>query len=81
MVKRWDDSVASALSGAKPTFVGAKNPDGEQVALSYGLVKSMSTSSKFNTLLEMLRKGANFNQALMQVYGSNAQGLAAAWLR
>jgi mono/diheme cytochrome c family protein len=82
MVKRWDEAAMAAMGGAKPNFVTAKNLDGQDVALSYGLVKSMyGNSAKFNALIDAMRKGARFDQALMQTFGVNSEKLAQAWLR
>jgi len=82
LIKRWDEAAGAAVAGAKPTFVNAKSLDGQSVALGYGLVKSMAgTSGKFNGLMDLLKKGTPFNQAMMQVYGMNAEKLAQAWMR
>ncbi len=82
MIKHWDEAAGAALSGAKPSFVNARALDGQSVALGYGLVKSMAaTSTKYNALMDLLKKGTPFNQALMQVYGMNAEKLAQGWMR
>jgi mono/diheme cytochrome c family protein len=84
LVKQWDEGVSMAMGSTKnpASFLNAKELDGSGSALAYGLVRfMMQGGSRHQQLIDAMRKGASFDQALMRTYGSNAQGLAAAWAR
>lgn len=83
MVKTWEDAVAPAMSSASKIdqILQARDLDGAGSALSYHLVKFMSAkqnSIRFNQLIDNLKRGTPFNNALQQAYGMDAKKLAAA---
>ncbi|HWA99000.1 MAG TPA: c-type cytochrome domain-containing protein [Pirellulales bacterium] len=80
LVKHWDEQVGPAMAGAKWNFIEDKSVDGQAAALSYGLVKSMmANGAQFGTLMELLKKGMKFDNAVQQAYRVTPQKLAQAY--
>jgi mono/diheme cytochrome c family protein len=84
LVKVWDETgpAAAGSVGNVGQFLTAKELDSKGSAVAYVIGKGMlGRGSTHHNLLEALRKGARFNQAMMAVYGANPQAMAAAWLK
>ena len=83
-VKQWEDAIVPAMAssaGRIDQILAASDLDGAGSALSYGLVKFMNrqqNAARYTALLELLKKGTAFDNALRQSYGMDAKGLAAA---
>jgi mono/diheme cytochrome c family protein len=82
LAKKWAEAVPAVLAQSqKPDdfLTGQLNPESTAL-LNYSFADFlMSNPSKFNALVASLRKGAAFDQALVQVYGGTANQLALPW--
>ena len=84
LVEQWDEQLPSVLAKmSKPDdfMTGRLGPEDADLA-SYNFAQFLLTSSsRFNTLLESLREGADFDAALPQAYGAPAAALAMSWAK
>lgn len=84
LIKQWDEGVLAAVAegGKMDAFLNAKELDARGSSLAYGLVKFMSRAGgKHQQLIDAMRKGAPFDRALQQIYGTNAAGLLAVFAK
>jgi hypothetical protein len=80
--KTWADAVPAALAQSrKPDdFLTGQLPPESTALLNYSFAEFlMGNQSKFNALVSTLRKGAPFEQAVVQVYGGTPAQLAVPW--
>ena len=74
--------AAAGSVGNMGQFLMAKELDSKGSAVAYMIGKGMlGRGSTHHNLLEALRKGNGFNQAMQALYGANPQAMAAAWLK
>jgi hypothetical protein len=83
-IDKWDEELPRVLSEmtAPDDFLNKKlNPEDADIA-SFSYVKFlMSDASRFQKLLDGLRKGGDFNKVFSDTYGGGPSQIAAAWAR
>jgi hypothetical protein len=81
-LKSWQEAIPRVLaSSAKPDgFLTRSLAEEENEVLSMGFAKTlMSTSGKFNSLLNGLRQGDDFENAFRRAYGATPAQAAMIW--
>jgi hypothetical protein len=81
-LKAWQQAVPTVLaSGVKPDgFLTRSLGQEENEVLSYGFLKTlMSSSAKFNSLINSLRQGDEFESAFRRAYGAAPTQAAMVW--
>jgi hypothetical protein len=81
-LKSWQDAIPRVLgSGAKGDgFITRSLSEEQNDVLSMGFAKTMMTSSsKFNALLNNLRQGEEFENAFRRAYGTTPAQAAMVW--
>ncbi|MGE0608997.1 MAG: c-type cytochrome domain-containing protein [Pirellulales bacterium] len=82
-IKSLDEQVPTILAQSKKPDDFLKNelPPGDTAILNYSYASFlMSKDSQFKGLLNMVRKGADFEQAFQQAYGGTPSQLTGVWV-
>jgi len=83
-LRRREERVPAVVRGAKSpdAFLTGGIAAADVPAANYGFVSFlMANQTKYTALLNAVKQGAAFDQALQRVYGGNAKSLATAWAR
>jgi hypothetical protein len=81
LVKGWDEiaMTAGGSVGSLEQFLKSKELDSRGAALAYEIGKGMAP--RLQSAVDGLRKGADFQQAIMRAYGAAPGVVAASWLK